>query len=179
MGRTAGEGRVLGQIKLSLQYRRDALLVMVHHARELPSVGGQEPSTYVKVYLRPDPAKATKRKTKVVRRSCHPSFMEMVCRTFIICIFYIITGIIILLFFINCVNLVCDEYLVSLFVEQLEYRLPLTVVRQRQLEATVWSRDPLQENEFLGGMILSLGDLPLSGETAPQWYSLGNVPRTH
>ena len=73
-----GEGRVVGQLKLSLQYRREALLVMVHHARALPTVGGQEPSTYVKVYLRPDPAKATKRKTKVVRRSCHPSFMEMV-----------------------------------------------------------------------------------------------------
>lgn len=77
-GRTAGEGRVVGQIKLSLQYRRDALLVMVHHARALPTAGGQEPSTYVKVYLRPDSVKATKRKTKVVRRSCHPSFMEMV-----------------------------------------------------------------------------------------------------
>lgn len=52
---------------------------MIQHARSLPIVAnGQEPSTYVKVYLQPDPTKATKRKTKVVRRSCHPSFMEMV-----------------------------------------------------------------------------------------------------
>lgn len=52
---------------------------MVHHAKELPVVANhQEPSTYVKVYLLPDPAKATKRKTKVIKRSCHPSFMEMV-----------------------------------------------------------------------------------------------------
>lgn len=57
--------------------------VMVHHARELPSLAGsQEPSAYVKVYLLPDPTKATKRKTKVVRRNCHPTFMEMVCGIF-------------------------------------------------------------------------------------------------
>lgn len=53
---------------------------MVHHVRGLPLVGNsQEPSTYVKVYLQPDPTKATKRKTKVVKKNCHPSFMEMVC----------------------------------------------------------------------------------------------------
>lgn len=53
---------------------------MIHHVRDLSCIaGGQEPSTYVKVYLMPDPGKVTKRKTKVVRRSCHPSFMEMVC----------------------------------------------------------------------------------------------------
>lgn len=57
-------------------------MVMVHHARSLSTVaGGQEPSPYVKVYLLPDQSKVTKRKTKVVRRNCHPTFMEMVSRT--------------------------------------------------------------------------------------------------
>lgn len=51
---------------------------MVHHARGLPKLNGQEPSTYVKVYLQPDVSKSTKRKTKVVKKNCHPSFMEMV-----------------------------------------------------------------------------------------------------
>lgn len=52
---------------------------MVHHAKNLPRiVGNQEPSTYVKVYLLPDHNKATKRKTKVVKKNCYPSFMEMV-----------------------------------------------------------------------------------------------------
>ncbi|XP_059622925.1 phosphatidylinositol 4-phosphate 3-kinase C2 domain-containing subunit beta [Phlebotomus argentipes] len=69
--------RDCGEIKLSLQYHRGALTVMIHHARSLPlTTGGQEPNTYVKVYLKPDPTKATKRKTKVVRKNCFPSFME-------------------------------------------------------------------------------------------------------
>lgn len=59
---------------------------MVHHAKNLPRIAGnQEPSTYVKVYLLPDHNKATKRKTKVVKKNCYPSFMEMV-NTFIIII---------------------------------------------------------------------------------------------
>lgn len=71
--------RLKGQLKLSIQYQRGTLMVMVHHARELPFLAGsQEPSAYVKVYLLPDPSKATKRKTKVVRRNCHPTFMEMI-----------------------------------------------------------------------------------------------------
>ncbi|XP_069687221.1 phosphatidylinositol 4-phosphate 3-kinase C2 domain-containing subunit beta isoform X3 [Periplaneta americana] len=71
--------RVRGQLRLSLHYQRGTLMVMVHHARSLSTVaGGQEPSPYVKVYLLPDPSKVTKRKTKVVRKNCHPTFMEMV-----------------------------------------------------------------------------------------------------
>lgn len=72
-------GRLKGQLKLSLQYNKGVFCVMVHHARGLPRLSnGQEPSTYVKVYLQPDAQKSTKRKTKVVKKNCHPSFMEMV-----------------------------------------------------------------------------------------------------
>ncbi|XP_017863725.1 PREDICTED: phosphatidylinositol 4-phosphate 3-kinase C2 domain-containing subunit alpha [Drosophila arizonae] len=67
----------IGQIRLSLQYQRGVLTVMIHHAKGLPMLqGGQEPNTYVKCYLKPDPTKETKRKTKVVRKTCVPSFME-------------------------------------------------------------------------------------------------------
>lgn len=72
-------GKLSGQIKLAFQFSKDAFTVMVHHVRGLPRLSnGQEPSTYVKIYLRPDDNKETKRKTKVVKRNCHPSFMEMV-----------------------------------------------------------------------------------------------------
>ncbi|XP_053679489.1 phosphatidylinositol 4-phosphate 3-kinase C2 domain-containing subunit beta [Anopheles nili] len=66
-----------GKIKISMQYHRDTLIVMIHHALSLPTTpGGQPPNTYVKVYLKPDSSKATKRKTKVVKKNCNPSFME-------------------------------------------------------------------------------------------------------
>ena len=73
-------GTIKGQLKLSIEYHKDVLHVMVHHAKDLaiPDGSKDEPNSYVKVYLRPDPHKATKRKTRVVRKNRHPSFMEMV-----------------------------------------------------------------------------------------------------
>lgn len=107
---------------------------MIHHARGLPKVANaQEPNTYVKVYLKPDPTKATKRKTKVVKKNCHPSFMEM-----------------------------------------LEYRMPLDVIKERTLEATIWNHDTLQENEFLGGIRLPLCHFDLNNETI-EWFSFGSI----
>lgn len=72
-------GQVQGQVKVTVQYLRGQLQIMVHHARNLSLINnGQEPSPYVKLYLLPDPNKKTKRKTKVVKKSCHPTFMEPV-----------------------------------------------------------------------------------------------------
>lgn len=72
-------GHVQGQVKVSVQYLRGQLQIMVHHARNLSLIGnGQEPSPYVKLYLLEDPHKRTKRKTKVVKKTCHPTFMELV-----------------------------------------------------------------------------------------------------
>ncbi|XP_071051233.1 phosphatidylinositol 4-phosphate 3-kinase C2 domain-containing subunit beta [Onthophagus taurus] len=129
-------GRLKGQLKLSLHFQRGVFRVMVHHARGLPLLGNnQEPNTYVKVYLQPDQGKTTKRKTKVVRRNCHPSFMET-----------------------------------------LEYRMSLDIIMERTLRATVWNYDPLQENEFLGGVELELNNFDLSKEIT-EWYSLVNIVR--
>ena len=69
---------IRGQLQLSFCYQRAALSVFVHHAKDLALPDGQEPSAYVKIYLLPDPNKVTKRKTKVVRKNNHPSFMERV-----------------------------------------------------------------------------------------------------
>ncbi|KAL1487744.1 hypothetical protein ABEB36_015580 [Hypothenemus hampei] len=128
-------GRLKGQLKLTLLFAKGVFTVMVHHARGLPRLNGQEPSTYVKVYLQPDPTKSTKRKTKVVKKNCHPSFMEM-----------------------------------------LEYRMALDIIKTRTLKATIWSYDPLQENEFMGGVELELGTLELSVEFT-EWYPLVNLSR--
>jgi phosphatidylinositol-4-phosphate 3-kinase len=83
--RKTSVGKIQGELKLSIEYRKDALLVMVHHAKDLamPDGSKEAPNSYVKVYLHPDPSKTTKRKTKVVRRNCHPTFMEMVRKHFL------------------------------------------------------------------------------------------------
>lgn len=41
---------------------------------------------------------------------------------------------------------------------------------------TVWSHDSLQENEFLGGVELSLGELDLRDEFM-KWFPLGYISR--
>ena len=67
-----------GEIKLSLLYKNDCLKIMIMHARNLYSSRTADPDTYVKTYLLPDPYKQTKRKTKVIYKSKHPTFMEMI-----------------------------------------------------------------------------------------------------
>lgn len=54
--------------------------------------------------------------------------------------------------------------------------MPLEVIQHRTLQATVWNHDPLQENEFLGGISLPLNTLDLTTEIL-QWYPLGNIHR--
>jgi phosphatidylinositol-4-phosphate 3-kinase len=70
--------RIHGKIKIGLEYVRSALLVLIQHAVDLACPNGQPPSPYVKTYLIPDISRITKRKTRVVRRSQFPTFMEMV-----------------------------------------------------------------------------------------------------
>ncbi|XP_053384190.1 phosphatidylinositol 4-phosphate 3-kinase C2 domain-containing subunit alpha-like isoform X3 [Mercenaria mercenaria] len=67
-----------GQVKLSLEYVKDTLHIMIMHAKDLPMVGSELPSPYVKTYLLPDPDKQTKRKTKVVKDSTHPTYNEVI-----------------------------------------------------------------------------------------------------
>lgn len=125
-----------GSLKLSVQYASGVLSVLILHAQSLAlTPQGLPPNPYVKVYLVPDPTKETKRKTRVLKRNSHPSFMEM-----------------------------------------LEYRLPIDVIKERSLQATVWNYDSLQENQFLGGVMIPLNSLPLREETVA-WYPLEYIPR--
>lgn len=61
-------------------------------------------------------------------------------------------------------------------MEMLEYRLPIEVIKNRSLQATVWNYDSLQENQFLGGVVIPLSSLPLREETVA-WYPLEYIPR--
>uniref|UniRef100_A0A4W4GEC9 Phosphatidylinositol-4-phosphate 3-kinase n=1 Tax=Electrophorus electricus TaxID=8005 RepID=A0A4W4GEC9_ELEEL len=71
-------GKVVGEVKLSISYRSDKLFIMVMHTRGLqPLQDGTDPDPYVKLYLLPDPQKTSKRKTKAARRTCNPTYNEM------------------------------------------------------------------------------------------------------
>lgn len=71
-------GKELGQVKLSISYKNDKLFIMVMHIRGLqPLPDGTDPDPYVKVYLLPDPQKSSKRKTKAARKTCNPTYNEM------------------------------------------------------------------------------------------------------
>jgi len=136
--RKSSAGKIRGRIKLKIYYRAETLHVLIQFVENLSvNDAREEPNSYVKVYLHPDPKKATKRKTRVVRRSCNPTFMEM-----------------------------------------LEYRTPLSVVRTRTLQATVWDSSQFQENLFLGCVTVPLDDPSLDlNEGIEQWFSLGQFYR--
>ncbi|XP_054640906.1 phosphatidylinositol 4-phosphate 3-kinase C2 domain-containing subunit beta isoform X2 [Dunckerocampus dactyliophorus] len=75
---TPVSGKELGEVKLSICYRSDKLFIMVMHIRGLqPLQDGTDPDPYVKLYLLPDPQKTSKRKTKAARRTCNPTYNEM------------------------------------------------------------------------------------------------------
>ena len=69
--------RVGGEIKLSYQYSKERLNLLVMHARNLiPRTIQGTADPYVKSYLLPDPNKSTKRKTRVARRNLHPTYNQ-------------------------------------------------------------------------------------------------------
>ncbi|KAL8561409.1 hypothetical protein ACOMHN_037306 [Nucella lapillus] len=72
----SGNTGIQGEIKLSVQYKHDTLHIMVMHIRDLAR-SAELPSPYVKTYLLPDPDKQTKRKTKIVKNTVHPTFNEV------------------------------------------------------------------------------------------------------
>jgi phosphatidylinositol-4-phosphate 3-kinase len=73
------EGAVAGKVKVHLMYdrRSQSLSVMIQHVKDLvPRDGSDSADPYVKMYLQPDTNKTTKQKTKVAKRSLHPTYNE-------------------------------------------------------------------------------------------------------
>lgn len=74
----AGESG-LGRIQLTLRYsvQRQRLIVVVHKVANIPLKDPSNiPDPYVKLYLLPERAKDSKRKTQVVKDNCNPVFDE-------------------------------------------------------------------------------------------------------
>lgn len=47
-------------------------------ALQVPASGTNTANPYVKVYLLPDPYKSTKKKTKIAKKTLHPTYNETV-----------------------------------------------------------------------------------------------------
>jgi len=70
---------VVSQIQLTLRFssQRQKLIIVVHKAKQLPFADNPDlPDPYVKLYLLPDRAANSKRKTDVVKDSTNPVFDE-------------------------------------------------------------------------------------------------------
>ncbi|KAM4617398.1 phosphatidylinositol 4-phosphate 3-kinase C2 domain-containing subunit alpha [Discoglossus pictus] len=70
-------GKIGGEVKLSISYRNGTLFIMVMHIKDLITEDNTNANPYVKTYLLPDPHKTSKRKTKTSRKTCNPTFNEM------------------------------------------------------------------------------------------------------
>ncbi|NXW22700.1 P3C2B kinase, partial [Circaetus pectoralis] len=73
-------GKVGGEVKLWGGYKNNKLFIMVMQGGGLPPLqDGNDPDPGGETYLLPDPQKTTKRKTKVARKTCNPTWGGMVC----------------------------------------------------------------------------------------------------
>ncbi|NWU32694.1 P3C2B kinase, partial [Dyaphorophyia castanea] len=129
-----------------------------HSTPQPPLQDGNDPDPYVKTYLLPDPQKTTKRKTKVARKTCNPTYNEMVKRGR--------DG------FGASPRAVAEG--LSLCVPQLVYDgIPRGDLEQRELRLSVLSEEGFWENILLGEVGIRLRDLDLAQEKMG-WFALGS-----
>ncbi|NXF36974.1 P3C2B kinase, partial [Nyctibius bracteatus] len=178
-------GKVGGEVKLSISYKNNKLFIMVMHIRGLvgarwwqggglphcrahgvpprsapqpPLQDGNDPDPYVKTYLLPDPQKTTKRKTKVARKTCNPTYNEMVHGL----------G----LGLGGSGGAVAEGLPCS--APQLVYDgIPRGDLQQRELRLSVLSEEGFWENILLGEVSIRLRDLDLAQEKMG-WFALGS-----
>lgn len=132
-----------------------------HVSPQPPLQDGNDPDPYVKTYLLPDPQKTTKRKTKVARKTCNPTYNEMVGRA--------------------GTDLGCPqgwwqflEGFCPRCVPQLVYDgIPRGDLDQRELRLSVLSEEGFWENVLLGEVGIRLRDLDLAQEKMG-WFALGS-----
>lgn len=71
-------GGVLLVCVLFYGFKRRNVTKQFYIFQKQPLQDGTDPDPYVKLYLLPDPQKTSKRKTKAARRTCNPTYNEMV-----------------------------------------------------------------------------------------------------
>lgn len=59
-------------------YTLSYIQLLTHQPIQVAREGSYTADPYVKVYLHPDPNKTTKQKTKVAKRTLHPTYNETV-----------------------------------------------------------------------------------------------------
>lgn len=127
-------------------------------APQPPLQDGNDPDPYVKTYLLPDPQKTTKRKTKVARKTCNPTYNEMV----------------------RGMGMGMGG-LEGLWLMVLPHPAPQLVydgiprgdLQQRELRLSVLSEEGFWENILLGEVGIRLRDLDLAQEKMG-WFALGS-----
>uniref|UniRef100_A0A673BZU0 Extended synaptotagmin-like protein 1b n=1 Tax=Sphaeramia orbicularis TaxID=375764 RepID=A0A673BZU0_9TELE len=72
----SGGGSGNGQVKLSISYSSEKLIVIVHACRDLLSQSKDGVDSYVSLMLLPDKSKSTKRKTAVKKKVLNPEYNE-------------------------------------------------------------------------------------------------------
>ena len=72
-----GDYSITGEVLIGMEYQSGQLLVHVVGARGLAAADkGGSSDPYAQTYLLPDKKKETKKKTKVVKKTCNPNFYE-------------------------------------------------------------------------------------------------------
>ncbi|NXE12092.1 P3C2B kinase, partial [Lophotis ruficrista] len=152
-------GKVGGEVKLSISYKNNKLFIMVMHIRGLPPLqDGNDPDPYVKTYLLPDPQKTTKRKTKVARKTCNPTYNEMVGE---------------LGMALGGRGGAVAEGLPRSAPQLVYDGIPRGDLQQRELRLSVLSEEGFWENILLGEVGIRLRDLDLAQEKMG-WFALGS-----
>lgn len=128
-------------------------------ARQQPLQDGNDPDPYVKTYLLPDPQKTTKRKTKVARKTCNPTYNEMVRGTG--------TG------FGGLSGAAAEALPCSVPLQLVYDGVPRGDLQQRELRLSVLSEEGFWENILLGEVGIRLRDLDLAQEKMG-WFALGS-----
>ena len=137
------------RVKLAISYHDNALHVLVKYGRNLETLRNSFPDTYVKLYLKPDPNKFTKRKTRVIPKNANPTYMESI----------IYNG-----YKIEELRIKALEVCLLIIIDTI---LLFTIITKK---VSVWAND-ISANSRIGGDVIYLNSVDLTKKNE-KWYTL-------